>query len=308
MSERVHTIVAGIAEVLEVDPHLASALELAEALGATLHLVHAFPVPDAAVSLPDDTDAARAEAAAGLAELRRELGVQLEARVRDVASRARTVYHAVPGSASAAILEVADGTGADLLLVGATRRPGLAHAVLGTTAQRVLRAAGVPVLVNRRPGLGRPRRVLLTTDLSKLSERVHARGLALLAALWPGDAPELRALFVGGDEVLLPPPLAQVAMREKAEEWLARFLARVAAGAPAVEGTVRLGLSAREILAEAQEWDADLLVLGTHGRTGANRFLIGSVAETVLRKARCDVLLIPAAAVGAAPGSGGRGG
>lgn len=85
-------------------------------------------------------------------------------------------------------------------------------------------------------------------------------------------------------------------MRERAEERLETFLGRVRSGELAVEGKVRLGLSAKEILAEAEEWNADLLVLGSRGWTGASRFLIGSVAETVLRKAPCDVLLIPAAA------------
>ena len=56
---------------------------------------------------------------------------------------------------------------------------------------------------------------------------------------------------------------------------------------------MRLGLAATEILAEAKEWEADLLVMGTYGTTGLSRFLIGSVAETVARNAPCDVLLIP---------------
>lgn len=58
---------------------------------------------------------------------------------------------------------------------------------------------------------------------------------------------------------------------------------------------MRLGDPAREIAAEAREWDADLLVLGTHARSGAARVLLGSVAEGALRSARCSVLVVPAA-------------
>lgn len=49
---------------------------------------------------------------------------------------------------------------------------------------------------------------------------------------------------------------------------------------------------AEKIAAEAQSWPADILVLGTHGRHGANRFLIGSVAESVVRIATMPILLI----------------
>ena len=48
----------------------------------------------------------------------------------------------------------------------------------------------------------------------------------------------------------------------------------------------------REILHTAREIDADLIVLGTHGRTGVGRLLMGSVAEAVLRKAPCPVLTV----------------
>ena len=47
------------------------------------------------------------------------------------------------------------------------------------------------------------------------------------------------------------------------------------------------------ILQQSEEWQADLIVIGTHGRTGLNHFLMGSVAEHVARKAACPVLIIP---------------
>ncbi|WP_052811323.1 universal stress protein [Pandoraea vervacti] len=53
------------------------------------------------------------------------------------------------------------------------------------------------------------------------------------------------------------------------------------------------GTVAGAVLREAQRWRADLLVLGTHGRRGARRLLLGSVAEEVLRKSRRPVMLIP---------------
>ena len=55
----------------------------------------------------------------------------------------------------------------------------------------------------------------------------------------------------------------------------------------------KLGNPKTEILATAEECNADLIILGTHGRTGFDHFISGSVAESVARKSRCPVLIIP---------------
>lgn len=60
-----------------------------------------------------------------------------------------------------------------------------------------------------------------------------------------------------------------------------------------VETYSRMGAIREEILAVAEEWKADLIILGTHGRTGFEHFISGSVAESVARKAHCPVLIIP---------------
>ena len=54
-----------------------------------------------------------------------------------------------------------------------------------------------------------------------------------------------------------------------------------------------LDTASHGILQQAEEWGADLIVIGTHGRTGLNHFLMGSVAEYVARKSVCPVLIIP---------------
>lgn len=54
-----------------------------------------------------------------------------------------------------------------------------------------------------------------------------------------------------------------------------------------------LDTASHGILQQSDEWNADLIVIGTHGRTGLNHFLMGSVAEHVARKSACPVLIIP---------------
>jgi nucleotide-binding universal stress UspA family protein len=68
-----------------------------------------------------------------------------------------------------------------------------------------------------------------------------------------------------------------------------------AEGAPGVtiDVAVREGTTAGEILEQAASMNADLLVIGTHGRSGVERLVLGSVAEKVLRKASCPVMTVP---------------
>jgi len=85
-------------------------------------------------------------------------------------------------------------------------------------------------------------------------------------------------------------------LREKFEqlghETLHAAAARVTGGAAPLQ-FVRAGDPVREILAAANEWRADLLVLGTHARSGLARMFVGSTAEGVLRHSTCPVLIVP---------------
>ncbi len=66
-----------------------------------------------------------------------------------------------------------------------------------------------------------------------------------------------------------------------------------AAGASAVETSLVTGVVDAEIVQIAKDKHCDLIVMGTHGRSGFSHFLLGSVAEKVLRKAPCPVLTVP---------------
>ena len=69
-----------------------------------------------------------------------------------------------------------------------------------------------------------------------------------------------------------------------------------AAGARKVEAQLLRGVAASEIIEQAERIAADLIVMGTHGRTGLEHALVGSVAEAVVRKAPCPVLVVPSRA------------
>ncbi|MEW5930745.1 MAG: universal stress protein [Gemmatimonadota bacterium] len=296
MSRSIRTLVVGVATLREPDPVLGAALALAARTGAALHVVHAFEVAgyerrryrEMGYS---DRDSERLFAGG--------LQSRLEGQVRALAGRGRVFCSAVRGSPDRVLAAAAERLDADLVVVGSTRRGPLARTLLGTTAQHVLHRVRRPVLMVHPPLRSPVARVLLTTDLSELSEVVHEAGVELVDALFRGDAPELRSLLVSRHEHALPPGMHGAHGDTPAAPALHRFLAMRGPRPRPVEPRVRVGDPAREIAAEAREWDADLLVLGTHARTGAARVLLGSVAEGALRSARCSVLVVPAAAVAA---------
>lgn len=95
---------------------------------------------------------------------------------------------------------------------------------------------------------------------------------------------------------LVAPVGGRVLVDPKAQDEALRFLAALRgvfqdAKVP-VEQVVRQGPVVREILAQAQEPGVQLLVMGTHGRSGVRRLVMGSVAESVLRDAPCPVLVV----------------
>lgn len=288
MPERIETIVAGVGGVAGDDPAMLAALGLARQSGAALHLVHAFEFPRL-FTLEPGAEAMYPDAATRMAATLRE---RLEDAVRALPGGESVTCHVHPGSPADAIRRTTAETGAALVVVGATGGSRLGRSILGTTAQRVLREVEVPVLVTRAPLEGAPARLLTTTDLTELSGAVHERALDLVEALFGRVPAEVRALLVLAFDVV-PPPLSEATLQRTARAELEAFLRERHPRAAEVEPVLRTGMAAAEIVREAAEWPADLLVVGTHARHGITRLLLGSVAEACLRDAPCNVLAIP---------------
>ncbi len=128
-------------------------------------------------------------------------------------------------------------------------------------------------------------------DLACLLARDYAARLLVLHVL----EPPITAL--AGNEAL--PPLPEEYGRAAREEALRRLQAPYAS--VQLERRLQEGQVIPEILRRAAETPCDLIVMGTHGRTGLSRLLLGSVAEGVLRQAPCPVLSVRASRSGRAP-------
>ena len=294
MSEPTRSIVLGIAGLRgddpragpsRTDPALASAATLARSAGATLHVVHAYELPApalAGLTLPLPADARRRYTAGITERVRAQAAEWPQVDVR---------CHVVEGSAADAICDTAARLHAGLIVVGATRRGRMWRGLIGSTAEGVVRESTVPVLVLHQPLALPIRRVLLTTDLSDENEEQLERGVATVGAL-SKLRPELRLLLVVASDPLVPPPWDEALAMRGAEPAVRRLGGRFGA---AVEASVRSGEVSLEIVREADEWKADLLVLGTHGRSGFRRLWLGGTAASALRAAQCNVLMVPAA-------------
>ena len=138
------------------------------------------------------------------------------------------------------------------------------------------------------------KKILVPLDFSASSElsvrvaedlaRANAGALILLHVHEP---------IMGGDgELLAPFPLDEAPEFDLRLEAVKADLVRE--GRVPVEARCRVGSAASEIMSLAREEGADLIVMGTHGRTGFKHLILGSVAERVVRKAPCPVLTLRA--------------
>jgi len=142
-------------------------------------------------------------------------------------------------------------------------------------------------------------RVLCPTDFSEVSTKAEAYAAALAKHY---DA-SLHLLHVDPPMPIMAPygeiPVDVRIFEEQRDQALADLAAagdRARASGVDTATSVRGGHPAREILAVVEEQAADLLVIGTHGRGGVEHLLLGSVAEKIMRKAPCPVLVVPPAA------------
>ncbi len=137
------------------------------------------------------------------------------------------------------------------------------------------------------------KRVLVPVDFSEPSRQALRYALSLAKSF----NAEIRLLHVV-EAVVLPPDVAVVnpaalaeALSEEAAKCLSKWREEAAAEGPVLE-ELRAGTPPREIVEAAGESAVDLIIMGTHGRTGLPGVLIGSTAERVIHQAPCPVLVV----------------
>lgn len=197
----------------------------------------------------------------------------------------------------AAAIAHAARDGVDLIAMATHGRGGLSRLLLGSVAEAVIRAAGVPVLLIRGQSAWKPwatRKIVVPLDGSEASEEIlpvvqrlagpRALTVLLLKVIEPLAPTAAGGTVTWPDEVI-------ALQREDAGRYLAKMMEPLRARGLRVECHVAVGRPAETIAAVAGREQADLIVMATHGRSGISRVLLGSVAGGVLRSASVPVLL-----------------
>jgi nucleotide-binding universal stress UspA family protein len=204
----------------------------------------------------------------------------------------------VTGHPRTRIVEYAREWGADLILVGWHGHSGLTRFLLGSVARGVVRGAHCSVeIVRSKTRTGKGLRIFLATDGSEFS-LAAARSIA--ARPWP-DGSEVKVLSV--IQVVVPgiePWYVDTDIMEVLQEEANKQAQKAVADARDILSGTGLkitsdtptGLTAETILDEAKKWEAGIIVVGSHGRHGATRLLLGSISEAVATHAHCSVEVI----------------
>jgi nucleotide-binding universal stress UspA family protein len=269
------------------DAALDGAIAVAAATDATLHVLYVADTNQPSLAriegeVRDVRDGEGADVVEAAADRARRQGVEV---VDDV----------IQGGPSRTILDYVDDRGIDLVVMGTRGQRDLERIVLGSVTGRVLRRSPVPVLAVPPEAdalVFPPERVLVGTDGSDAADRA-VREAGRIAGVSGGRVTVGTVVETGllGFDVRSESAAAE---RREHTEQLVSEAADLAtdAGAGSVETAVRDGDTVDELNALADEADADLLVLGTHGRGGIDRRLLGSVTEGVVRAARRPVLSV----------------
>lgn len=184
---------------------------------------------------------------------------------------------------------------AELLVVGTRAGSQKERVLLGSTAERVLRKAPVPVLVVKKELSSSPSLVLAPTDFSSAAGPAVVEAAAL-ARRWGARLVLLHAVEPIAEAYVWPVESGTVALylaepEELDPEWEA-FVAFLDLRGIAWERKTLRGYATPTITETAAQLGADIIVMGTHGRSGLAHVLLGSVAERVAREASCSILTV----------------
>ncbi|HWP84361.1 MAG TPA: universal stress protein [Terriglobia bacterium] len=268
---------------------LRRALHLPLAAGAKLCLLHVLPR-----EMPQELRAVAENRA------RRHLR-QWADRARQAAGTAgsprwRLATKLAFGKPPVEIVRAARLLGADLVLVGRQGATPLRGRRIGATAIRVIREGDIPVLVVSRRPRGPYQRPLVAIPLEDTARAILDLALRVLGAP-AAPIPVVHAYWPPFDSAALASlPPREVSryhrdLKRQAEADLNRTLAALSSQPGRWLRVAQRGDPRTVVLEEARRRRSDLIVVGTHARSGLAHVLLGSVAEWLIRSAPCDVLV-----------------
>jgi nucleotide-binding universal stress UspA family protein len=276
-------IVVGI----DASPEAASAAAfgcwMAERAGTTCQLVHATRDVLASADVPENRRYRHA--------VREDARTEIRAALRDAVPAPLLENLSIRIGPTPEVLKRAvAGFHAELVVLGGKHHSTLSRWFGGSTSLGVARTTEVPVLVTARSPMT-IRRVLVAVDLSGAARPTLATAERYAAVF----SAELRALNVLEPLPVIPevtPPYETGEYYAMSEELLQRDVWPLIR-TPGVEKVMRHGMAVETIVEEAAEWQADLLVVGSHGKGWVERVLVGSVTERLLNHLPTSLVVVP---------------
>lgn len=270
---------------------LGSAVALANRFGAILRLVHVIEPLDAyqrishPLTSPYTVD-----------EIAQKTDVRLQAlSTSPKLARLQVEYEVRKGKPFIELITAGRSCLADLIVVGGSSRA--EEPFLGSTSERIVRKALVPVMVAKKLLSSEAKTFLVPTDFSS-SARKAAEEALMLAERFAGRVIFFHAMDLAGSytvayahELGVSVPISPPAPEAIEPEW-ETFLSGLSLEKVKWEKSTEEGQAATTIVHQAELIQADMIVMGTHGRSGLPHMLLGSVAEKVVRAACCPVLTI----------------
>jgi nucleotide-binding universal stress UspA family protein len=231
-----------------------------------------------------------------LEDLSQKVGEKLQASVANPELAGRRVeYEVRRGKRFVEIIIAARAWQADLIVVGTGSRT--EYPFLGSTSERILRKALVPVMVAKKPLSSEAKTFLVPTDFSSCARSAAVQALRL-AKSFSGRVVLFHVFDIFSSfniayahELGVSVPTTPPSPEEIEPEWEA-FLADLPLENVDWDKCTEEGQAAATIVHQAKRMQADMIVIGTHGRSGSPHLLLGSVTEKVVRAAPCSVLTI----------------
>ena len=267
------------------DRALERAVMLAKEHDAHLTIVHVVD-EDLPPALADSQQSAAENA------IRKQLDALTAAEPVDVS--AEIVF----GRPHIATLGMAEKMEAEMIILGVHRKDAFKDLFRGTTAERIVRGSAVPVLLVKDRPDNPYQRIMVAVDFSVFSRRtvefaVRFAPSGAFHLVHAYDIP-FRGFLYGQGTRKDVSEQHQLRFEQMIEQEMAAFLKGLQPKAPKMERVLEEG-SARDVIhQEVERLKPDLLVVGTHGRTGVAQALLGSIAEDLLSQPPSDVLAVKA--------------
>lgn len=267
------------------DRALERAVNLARVHDAELDVVHVVDE-----ELPDSLTATQQHAA--------KFAIEADIGRLDSANELQISIHVVLGRPYADILDHAESSNAEVIVLGLHRVDPVKDMFRGTTVERIIRAGQLPVLLVRDRVAGPYARAIVGVDFSVYSRRAVEFAIEFA----PGGAFHLvhaydvpfKGFLHGEGTRREVNQRHQDQFNRMIEDEMAAFLSGISGAPPTLERVMQEGVAREVIARQVERLTPELLVIGTHGRTGVAHAFLGSVAEDILKNPPCDVLVVKA--------------